>query len=201
MSDKSLKINWQPIQNSLQQGTVSGYKIAILEMNKIFYTFLENKKYSAKTEEKQFEKIYSIISKPEKLIYAQTMYKKIIKEHGFDIGKQDTEDIIKSYYLAMVDIFRDLHEKETWKTNLLNKFKYYYPKPLKFLKIAGIICAIFIVLVLFLADTSIGQGITQAIISFIHFILFKLLIIIGVLGAIGLTIFGIIILIKHKKEN
>lgn len=201
MLKKSLKINWKIIQNALNEGTVSGYKIAVLEMNKIFQTFLKNKKYSAKTKEKQFEKILSIIKHEEKLIYARTMHKKILKEPGFDIGKEDTQDIIKGYYSAMVDIFRDLHKQETWKTNLINKFKYYYPKPLKFLKIAGIISAIFIILVLFLADTSIGNSLTHALINFIHFIIFKLLILIGILGAIGLTIFGIIVLIKHRREN
>lgn len=195
------QLNLENVRKALSEGTVSGYKLAVLEINKIFQQQLSHKKYSAQTKAKQFEKALSVVKNPEKLIYARTMKRKICQEPGFDIGKEDTEEIIKAYWNAIIDINHDLNLNMCFREKIVSWFRYFYPKPLKFLKKFFIGIGVLVAGTLFLADVSWGRKLALGWVDFVHFIIFKFLIVLGVILALGLTVFGVVMLIKHKMEG
>jgi len=201
MKNKIQQFDLEPIRRALKEGSVSGYKLAVLEIDKIFQNLLENRKYLAQTEAKKFEKILSKIKNPEKLIYARTMKEKICREPGFDIGKEDTEEIVKAYWQAIIDINRDLNLDMDFKDKIIAWFRYFYPQPLKILKKFSIWAGILVVLTIFLSDTSWGRRFAFAWVEFVHFIIFKALVVLGIIIALGLTIFGAVMLVKHKIKK
>lgn len=111
MTIDKYQLDWTQVEKALDEGTFSGYKVAVIETDKILNSLLKNKKIPGQTTEKRIKNVVPFLSSPERFIYAQSMYRKIIEEPGFDISPEDTKNIIASYYQTIIDIIQT-HEKE-----------------------------------------------------------------------------------------
>lgn len=195
------KINWSNVQKALKERTFSGYKIAVIETNKILDNLLKSKKYPGKTPRQRLKNAWPVFSEPDKLIYSRKMYSKILFENNFDLSSKDTREIISIYWQAMTDLL-DLKQTRITKIEKIKLFvKRHFPSPSKTTKKALIGSLIFLLLVLFLVDTSIGQGLTKLIIIIVHFIAFKIIPFLLLFAAISGIIIGLIYLIKKRKKR
>lgn len=190
LSLKKYQTHWDNVEKSLNEGTGSGYKIAILETEKILSLALEEKKFSGEDIQEKIENAGMFIKNKEKLNYARSMYNKIIKESGFDVSAEDTREIVSGYYRAISDIVRmdskNLSLKE--KTSLLLQ-RYFYGFPEKARRFL-ILVFLFFLLVFISVETSTGKSISANIVSFSQFLFYKILPVILVIIAAGIVIVG-----------
>ena len=190
---------WQLIENLLNEGTMSGYKIAVIETEKILQTVLDDKNFPGKDVSAQIENARIVLENFDKLNYSRAMCNKIIKESSFDISSEDTKEIIAGYYKAISDIVKmdskDIELKE--KINLLLQ-RHFYNFPSK-IKNGFILFFLFILAVFVSTETMTGQSIAGIISDFSQLIFYKFIPLILVVVVAGGVIIGGLYYWKRKK--
>jgi len=194
-----LNLNWSAVEKALAEGTYSGYKIGIIETEKLFADFLRQKNIPGRTEDIKIKYLVNFLSRYEQLKYARNIYKKIIDQPHFEISHDETKQVVAGYWQACLDIEEAISSLTFFqKINLRLK----YVLRLVTRKIA-IFAAAFIAVVsiiLFLAETNYGKKATLAISKTAHYLFFNIgPWILGAFLAIFLLWLGMKIL-KKKKE-
>ncbi len=192
--------NWVHVESALNEGTVSGYKIAIIETEKIFSKILEEKgfKNSSCSGATAFKRTKRLFKNDRNIEHAFAMYDKILTYPGFNISMEDTKEIIKSFH----DGISDLEKLNGNAKGIFGTFKkinrkinsFYDGKIKKWL----IIFASFCFIVLFLSKVPIGQTLTSKTVLFVEFITFKIVVpVILVLLAFYVLVAGIKYFRRH----
>lgn len=186
-------IDWSPVEKALEQGGALGYKMAIIETDKIFNKALEKKNFPGETVDKKIQNIQSVFSNMEKLNYARAIHDKIISEPNFEISGEETQHLIGAYYQAIIDITQLRHGAlnifTRIKFNIINLFRY---KLVRWARNIILSIILFFIIVIFLNDTLIGKKITSGIVDIAHVVVYKILLyggigIVGILAIIGLV--------------
>ena len=191
---------WDAVEKSLNEGDFSGYKVAVIETEKILQMALNDKKFPGKDINEQIKNAEIILKNPEKLKYSRAMYNKIISEPSFDISSEDIKEIEAGYYMAISDITKmkskDINFKE--RINLfLQKYFYGFPHKIK----RGIILIFLFFLAIFLStETATGRLIFEALSDFSRFIFYKIVPGIMALIVIGIVIVGGLYYWKGRKK-
>jgi len=179
---------WDIVEDSLNEGTYSGYKIAVVETEKILQVALDDKKFPGRNINEQIKNAELVIKNPEKLNYSRAMYDKIINEPDFDISSEDIKEIEMGYYRAISDITKmsskDIDFKERINL-LLQKYFYGFPRKIK----RGLILIFLFFLAIFLStETVTGHLVFEMLSNFSRFIFYK-----AVPGILALIVIGIVI--------
>ncbi len=190
---------WQLVEKLLNEGTISGYKIAVIETEKILQAVLDDKKFPGKDISAQIENARMILENFDKLNYSRAMFNKIIKESDFDISSEDTKEIIAGYYKAISDIIKmdskDIELKE--KVNLLLQ-RYFYNFPVR-IRNGFILVFLFLSAVFLSTETATGKSIAEMVSEFSQFIFYKFVPMILAVVVIGSIIVGGLYYWKRKK--
>lgn len=201
MSKQLSHIDWSPVEKALEQGGALGYKMAVIETDKIFAKLLEAKQFPGDTIDKKIQNIQSIFSNLEKLNYARAIHDKIISEPNFEIGEQETQHLISAYYQAIIDITQmrggALNIFTRVKFRIINLFRY---RIIRWIKNIVISTTLFFVTVVLLNDTVIGRMIASKVIGSAHFIVYKLLLYIGI-GVIVILVLITLVYYWEQKRN
>lgn len=197
MVENKLGLNWSAAEKALAEGTFSGYKIGILETEKLLTELLKNKKVPGRTTERQIKYIRRFLSLPDKLDYGRNFYERIINEPHFEISREETKYIIAGYWQAMLDIEEALTSLGRWEKISL-RAKYFLGLGLKNLRfvilaILGLSAGIW-----FLVETKTGQQAGKLIVTVNHFFIFKFLFWTAVI-IIGLIILGGILYVISRR--
>lgn len=196
---KKYQEHWNVVENSLNEGVSSGYKIAVVETEKILQMALDDKKFPGKDIDEQIKNAELIIKNPEKLDYSRAMCDKIINEPGFDISSEDIKEIEIGYYRAISDITKmsskDIDFKE--KINLLLQ-KYFYGFPRKIKKVL-ILTFLFFLAIFLSTETATGRLVFETLSDFSKFIFYKAIPGILVVILVGIIIAGGLYYWKRKK--
>lgn len=198
---KKYQIYWEVVENALNEGSMSGYKIAIIETEKILATALADNKIPGKDIDEKVHNIETVLKNGEKFNYARAMYRKIIKEPGFDVSMEDAKEIISGYYRAITDI----SEVNSKNTGLKRKMRFFYRRyfskyPGKIKRVV-IVVFVFFVLVFLSAETSAGRAISSAIVDFSRFLFYKVFTIIIIAAIILSILIGAFYWWQDKKNN
>ena len=190
---------WQLIENLLNEGTVSGYKIAVIETEKILQVVLNNKNFPGKNISAQIENARIVLENFDKLNYSRAMYNKIIKESDFDISSEDTKEIIAGYYKAISDIIQ-MDSKEIETKEKINLFlqKHFYNFPVK-IRNGFILVFLFLLAIFISTETATGQSIAGIISGFSQFVFYKLIPMILVVAVVGGIVVGGLYYWKNRK--
>lgn len=199
MADNKLGLNWSAVERALGEGTFSGYKIGVLETEKLFEELLEQKQIPGRNAERKLKYIARFLSLPDKLDYSRNIYERVVHEPHFEISREETKQVIMGYWQAMLDI-EEAVQTLTLKEKIMMRLKYYASVVLKNLKIFGLIILGIAILIWFLGETNAGRQTSQVIVNLNHFFIFKflfwLLIFIG-----GLVVIGIILYLINMKKR
>ncbi len=189
---------WQLIENLLNEGTASGYKIAVIETEKILQAVLDDKNFPGKNISAQIENARIALENFDKLNYSRAMFNKIIKESDFDISAEDTKEIIAGYYKAISDIIKmdskDIEFKE--KVNLLLQ-RHFHNFPSK-IRNGFVLVFLFLLAIFISSETTTGQSIAEIISEFSQFVFYKLIPLILALAVFGGIIVGGLYYWKRK---
>jgi len=198
--ENRLNLNWSAVEKALAEGTFSGYKIGILETEKVFDGFLAAKKIPGRTIDAKIKYVADFLSRAEQLRYARQMYKKILEQPHFEISREETRQVVSAYWQAMLDLKEAIAILTAWQ-KLTMRFRYLWSQALKKIKIITAVLAGFILLILFFNDTGIGKKIIINIGKGVHFLVFSAgPWILGAAVAVLLLWLGIKMLGKRRPE-
>jgi hypothetical protein len=200
MPENRLGLNWSAVEKALAEGTFSGYKIGILETEKLFNELLKGKGIPGGTAEKKIKYIKQFLSLPDKLEYSRHISERITQEPHFEISREETKQVVSGYWQAMLDI-----EEAVQVLSLLDKAKmrlrYIIGSALKNLRNIGGGILILALLIWFLAETAIGQKIAGAIVIANHFFIFKFLFWAAIALVSLFVMGGILYFITNRKKR
>ncbi len=198
--ENKLNLNWSAVEKALAEGTFSGYKIGILETEKVFTNFLEEKKIPGRDTDTKIKYVANFLSRSEQLKYAREIYKKIIEQPHFEISHEETKQVVQGYWQAMLDLQEALISLTAWqKLNL--RYKYFMAQILKKIKIIAAVLAALILLILFFYETQIGKKIAIWFGQGVHFLVFKIgPWILGAAAAVFLLWLGLKLLKKKGRQ-
>ena len=178
---------WDIIDRALNEGTNSGYKVAIIETEKILLMALDDKKIPGKSTSEKIKNVETLIKNTDKLNYSHAICEKLIKEPGFSVSADETREIVAGYYKTISDIIRietkDLASKEKVNFFLQRYFNKFPQKTRKWI----ILTFLFLFVIFLSSETVTGQFISAVISDFSQFIFYKfipMLFVIAIFGAI-----------------
>ncbi len=200
MPENKLGLNWSAVEKALGEGTFSGYKIGVLETEKLFNEIFKTKRIPGSTVERKIKYIKRFLSLPDKLEYSRNIYERIIHEPHFEISREETKHVISGYWQAMLDIEEavqslSLREKVTLRARDV------FGIALKNLKIIGAAILSAALLVWFLGETAWGQKFSRAIVTGNHFFIFKILLWSAIIIVSLVIIGGILYFILRRKRH
>ncbi|MCK4919107.1 MAG: hypothetical protein KAS01_01845 [Candidatus Pacebacteria bacterium] len=200
-STKKYQEFWNRVDENLSEGSYSGYKMAIVETEKILLMVLSDKNFPGKDIEERINNAKIVLQNPEKLNYSRSMYKKIIQEPGFDVSENDTKEILTGYYNSITNIIKT-QKKDISKKERLGLFlqRYFRNFPKKAKKIIILITLSFL-LIFILTDTSTGIAITQAITDFTRFLFYTVLFNILKILSVAVIIIGLLYFWQNRKNK
>ena len=199
MPENKLGLNWSAAEKALAEGTFSGYKIGILETEKLFEELLKTKQIPGGSTDRQIKYIQRFLSLPDKLDYSRHVYERIINEPHFEIARDETKHIISGYWQAMLDIEEAVASLSVWEKISL-RGKYILAIALKNARHVILIILAASAVIWFLAETTIGKKIANGIIIANHFFIFKFLFW-TVIILIALFILGGILYFVTKRKR
>lgn len=195
-------IDWSPVEKALEQGGALGYKMAVIETNKIFNKVLEEKNFPGDNIDKKIQNIQSVFTNLDKLNYARAIHDKIISEPNFEISGEEAQHLISAYYQAIIDIsqFRRsrLHVITRIKFKIINLFRY---KAARWIRNTLLLLIIFFAAVVWLNDTSLGRKISLKVVDLAHFVVYKLLLYGGIGIVVLLLIIGLVYWWEQKRNK
>lgn len=200
MAENKLGLNWSAAEKALAEGTFSGYKIGILETEKIFEGLLKNKQIPGNSSERKIKYIQRFLSLPDKLDYSRHVYERILHEPHFEISREETKHIISGYWQAMLDIEEAVASLSVWEKISL-RAKYILAVTIKNTRnvVLAILCLS--ATIWFLAETAIGKKIAAGIAAANHFFIFKFLFWTIIILAILLVLGGILYFLTRRKKR
>jgi len=200
MAENKLGLNWSAAEKALAEGTFSGYKIGILETEKLFSELLKNKQIPGNSTESKIKYIQRFLSLPDKLDYSRHIYERIIDEPHFEISREETKHIISGYWQAMLDIEEAVVSLSVWEKISL-RTKYILAIVLKNTRYVILLVLASSAVIWFLAETNIGKKITNVIIAINHFFIFKFLFWTMIILAALFILGGILYFLTRKKRR
>ena len=198
--ENKLSLNWSAVEKALAEGTFSGYKIGILETDKLFNEFLKNKQVPGQETEQKIKYIQRFLSLPDKLDYSRHNCARLIHEPHFEISREETKQVISGYWQAILDIEEAIEFLSVWEKMSL-RLRYITGIALKNLRraVLGILAAS--ALIWALGETSFGRKFTQVIVWVNHFFIFKILLWTAAILISLFVIGGILYFITSRKRK
>lgn len=206
MAKKDFKItevtSWQIVQDCLAEKTASGYKMAMIEAEKILDKALTGAGYPGKNTEEKITSASAHFSNLKTLKKAREKHKTILKELSYNLSSIDVEEALKAYHQAVLDIEGNPEAKLNFIQKIFAFISYYIPSKKRLVKRVILGTTGFFLGVIFLADTKMGQSLTKSIVSFSHFMFSWVLgIFLTISAVVTIVTLTILYFEKRKKED
>ena len=190
---------WGEVERALNEHTASGYKMACIEAQKVYYYLLKTKGYPTKNM-KQVLTIFGWKLTDKKALQNALEKTELIK-NSFDytLSSFETEDIVAAYAKAIKDFS---HAKSlSWQRKVGLIWDNYLSIKSSFAKKVLIGIILFFVAVKLLSATKFGQTIVTATIKLSNFFFSWFLVVIVGAGILVFIIFGIMTFFDKNKSK
>lgn len=190
---------WAEVERALKEHTTSGYKMACIEAQKVFYYLLRSKGYPSKNMKTVLRVFGWKLSDKKALQDALDKTELIKSSFEYTLSSFETEDIIAAYAKAIEDFS---HAKAlSWQRKVGLFWDNYLSIKSSFAKklLVGII--LFFVLVKLLSSTHFGQVVVNAIVAISNFFFSWFLVVVVGAGILVFVIFGVITLLEKNKTK
>ncbi|MFC1686693.1 hypothetical protein ACFLZS_02075 [Patescibacteria group bacterium] len=193
------EINWSIVKEALDEGTVSGYKMAVIEAGKILDNILKQKGYPGKDTKDRILNARDNFHNLEGLLNAHKLRKNLTSNLEYQLTSIQVEDAVNAYHQAVID----LTSSEKAKLGIFQKtrmtLRYYLPGKKRLIGFVLSGFFLFLLIVLILADTQFGRDFIQGVVGVTHFIFSWIMIM--VLVVIGMGIIVIASLFYFERRN
>jgi len=190
---------WGEVERALKEHTASGYKMACIEAQKVFYYLLRQKGYPTKNM-KQVLAIFGWKLSDKKALQ-EALEKTELVKNSFDytLSSFEAEDIVASYAKAIKDFS---HAKAlSWQRKVGLIWDNYISIKSSFAKKALIGTILFMVIVKLLSSTSFVQTVVDAVVAISDFFFSWFIVVVVAAGVIVFVIFGVITLLDKNKSK
>lgn len=190
---------WTEVEKSLSEHTTSGYKMACIEAQKVFYYLLGSKGYPVKNTKQLLAVFGWKLSDKKGLQNAIEKTELIKNKFDYTLSSFEAEDIVDAYIKAIEDFSKA--KAVSWQRKVGLFWDNYLSLKSSFGKkvIVGLI--LFFVLVKLLSSTKFGLTVVSAIVAVSDFIFSWFLIVIVGAGILVFIIFGIMTLLEKNKSK
>lgn len=190
---------WGEVERALKEHTASGYKMACIEAQKVFYYLLKSKGYPV-TNMKQTLTLFGWrLSDKNALKNALEKTDLIKNSFEYTLSSFETEDIIAAYAKAIKDFSNA--KSLSWQRKVGLIWDNYISIRSSFAKKALIGVILFFVVVKLLVATKFGLGIVSAIIGLSNFFFSWFLVVIVGAGILVFVIFGVFTVFEKNKSK
>lgn len=193
-----LNLNWLGVEKSLAEGTFSGYKMGILETEKLLKILFDQKKIPGKKIEAKIKYVAHFLSQPQKLTYSRQITQRILEEPHFEISREETKQAISGYWQAMLDIEEAIDMLSLWQ-KLSLRLKYYLGKLVSKIKKISYLILVVAFLIWLFAETSSGRKFMGSLVKINHFFIFKILFWGAIIIAGAFIITGVFFFVFRRK--
>lgn len=200
MNETKLGLNWSAVEKALAEGTYSGYKIGILETEKLFNEFLKNKQVPGRDPERKIKYIQRFLSLPDKLDYSRHSCARIIHEPHFEISREETKQVISGYWQAILDI-EEAIESLSLGEKIALRTRYLLGIILKNLRRIVLVILAAAALIWFLGENSWGKKISETAVKINHFFIFKILFWTAIVLISLFIIGGVLYFVTSRKKR
>lgn len=190
---------WGEVERALKEHSASGYKMACIEAQKVFYYLLRSKGYPTKNM-KNVLAVFGWKLTDKKALQSALEKTELIKNSfEYTLSSFETEDIITAYAKAIEDFS---HAKAlSWQRKVGLFWDNFISIKSSFAKKALVGVILFLVLVKLLASTKFGLAVVEATVAVSNFFFSWFLI--GAIGAgiLFFVIFGAMTLLEKNKSK
>lgn len=190
---------WGEVERALKEHTASGYKMACIEAQKVFYYLLRSKGYPTKNMNQVLTIFGWKLTDKKALKNALEKTELIKNSFEYTLSSFETEDIISSYATAIQDFSGA--KSLSWQRKVGLFWDNYLSFKSSFAKKALVGTILFFVLVKLLSATKFGQAIVTAVVRISDFFFSWFLIIIVGAGILVFVIFGAMTLFSKNKSK
>jgi hypothetical protein len=190
---------WGEVERALKEHTASGYKMACIEAQKVFYHLLKQKGYPTKNM-KQVLTIFGWKLTNKKALQSALEKTELIK-NSFDytLSSFETEDIVASYAKAIQDFSGA--KSLSWQRKVGLFWDNYLSIKSSFAKKAIIGIILFFVVVKLLSSTKFGVTLLSATVALSNFFFSWFLVVIVGAGILVFVVFGLMTLFEKNKSK
>lgn len=189
---------WAEVERALKEHTTSGYKMACIEAQKVFYYLLKTKGYPIKNMKTVLTVFGWKLTDKKALQNALEKTELIKNSFDYTLSSFETEDIIAAYAKAIEDFS---HTKAlSWQRKVGLFWDNYLSIRSSFAKKALIGVILFFVIVQLLVSTAFGHAIAGAIVALSNFFFSWFLVVVVGAGILVFVIFGVMTLLENKSK-
>jgi len=168
-----LGLDWSDVEEALADNSPAGYKLAVLETDKVFRDYLARFKYLGSEPERKNKALAKLLNKRRELSLLRTVKEKVIEEKKIDISRDDAKEIISEYWqiIKALDEFnrRSGRTEKFWLRLKNSSF-------LSYLEIFAAAFAAIILGVKFFSAAAAGREIVAAAVKIADLLFWKLII-------------------------
>jgi hypothetical protein len=186
--NSELGLDWSDVEEALAENSLAGYKLAMLETDKVFRDYLSRFKYLGSEPERKIKSLGKLLNKKRELSLLRTVKEKVVEEKKFDISRDDAKEIISEYWQiikALDEFNRRARRTEKFWLRLQNS------SFLSSLKIFAAAFGAIIIGVKFFSAAAVGREIIAAAVRIADLLFWKLIVALSVI-AILLIVWQII---------
>jgi len=190
---------WGEVERALKEHTTSGYKMACVEAQKVFYYLLRSKGYPTKNMKTVLTVFGWKLSDKKALQDALEKTELIKTSFDYTLSSFETEDIIAAYAKAIEDFS---HAKAlSWQRKVGLFWDNYLSFRSSFAKKSLVGVILFFVVVKLLAATVFGLAVVAAVVAVANFFFSWFLVVIVGAGILVFVIFGFMTLFEKNRPK
>lgn len=190
---------WAEVDRALAEHTASGYKMACIEAEKVFFYTIKSKGYPTDNVSQILTLFGWKLSNKDSLKKALEKTELIKTSFDYTLSSFEAEDIIAAYKRAIDDFS---HAKAlSWQRRLTIFWDNYISIRSSFAKKALIFFFLFFAAIKFLSATQVGKWITDFFVNISNFLFSWFILIVGIGAIIGLIVFGLISIFERNKTK
>jgi hypothetical protein len=191
---------WGDVEDAAAEGTISGYKMALVEAEKVLVRALDEAGYTGATTEDKLGKASAVLSEMHGLQRARQHFRDIMHSKSYNLTSMQVDESLHYYRLAVQDVER-AKRLPGWLNRYLRHVSFYVvPKIAWSVRRAIVALVLASLVILLLADTSVGRGIVEAVVSSVEFFYRWILFLLLVVGGAALVI-GFAVLHWSRRKN
>jgi hypothetical protein len=190
---------WLEVERALSEHTASGYKMACIEAEKVFYYKLREKGYPTGNIKRILTLFGWKLTNKDSLAKALEKTEQIKTVFEYTLSSFEAEDIVAAFKDAVSDFS---HAKAlSWQRKLTVFWDNYVSYKSSFAKMTLLVLFIFFLAVKFLSATKIGGQLVTLAVSAADFIFSWFLLLLGIGAIVALVAFGAVTWFEKRQTK
>ena len=190
---------WTEVERALSEHTASGYKMACIEAEKVFFHKLREKGYPTGNIKQTLALFGWKLSNKDSLKKALEKTELIKTSFEYTMSSFEAEDIVAAFKAAVEDFSKA--RTLSWQRRLGVFWDNYLSFKSSFAKMTLLYSFIFFLAIKFLSATEIGHDIVNFFVGIANFIFSWFILLLGVGLVIGIIVFVLITIFERNKTK